>query len=536
MNVFNLPDLGEGLPDAEIVEWLVEEGDTVELDQPLVSMETAKAVVEVPSPFAGKVAKFHGQAGDVIKTGAPLAEFVAEGDSDDTSDDSTDAASETAIDNSHDEQGIDDTSDDTEIGMDDIADEVDEADNLNQADQDDSGSELSDAEDVDLAAFSKRDPGDDKPGDETPDEDESESLQAAVDSQSEPESSAKPEEETEQASEAQDERADSGTVVGNVQSSNEVLSERTSTVGGVKVTPAVRALARKLKVDVSAVTPSGNGGVVTAGDVRKAADEGSAVASPKPASAPAERSESSKTSPRTDSETSSSNAEPSEHSTSAQTREATASDDWEPIRGTRRTMARVMSESHKNVVPTTLMDDADIHAWRAGEDITARLLRALWAGAQAEPGLNAWYDGENSMRMIHKNMHVGMAVDTADGLFVAALRNVNNADRKALREEINRLRENASNRSIPPEDLKDYTIVLSNFGKFAGRYATPVISPPCVSIVAAGKLRHEVVPILGGVEVHRMIPLSLTFDHRACTGGEAARFLKAMLDDLAKAE
>lgn len=199
-------------------------------------------------------------------------------------------------------------------------------------------------------------------------------------------------------------------------------------------------------------------------------------------------------------------------------------------------MARVMSDSHAKVVPTTLMDDADINAWRPGEDITARLLRALWAGAKAEPGLNAWYDGDNSMRMIHKNMHVGMAVDTPDGLFVAALRNVNQADKPQLRAEINRLRENATNRSSPPEDLKDYTIILSNFGKFAGRYATPVITPPCVAIVAAGALRHEVVPVLGGVEAHRMMPLSLTFDHRACTGGEAARFLKAMLDDLARAE
>ncbi|MFZ8958054.1 MAG: 2-oxo acid dehydrogenase subunit E2, partial [Pseudohongiellaceae bacterium] len=84
----------------------------------------------------------------------------------------------------------------------------------------------------------------------------------------------------------------------------------------------------------------------------------------------------------------------------------------------------------------------------------------------------------------------------------------------------------------PPEDMKDYTIMLSNFGVFAGRYATPIIAPPCVAIVAAGKLRNEVVPVLGGYEVHRIIPLSLTFDHRAVTGGEAARFLKAMLEDL----
>ena len=68
IKAFHLPDLGEGLPDATIVEWLVAEGATVRLDEPLVSMETAKAVVEVPSPYSGKLAKVHGAAGDVIAT------------------------------------------------------------------------------------------------------------------------------------------------------------------------------------------------------------------------------------------------------------------------------------------------------------------------------------------------------------------------------------------------------------------------------------------------------------------------------------
>jgi len=188
------------------------------------------------------------------------------------------------------------------------------------------------------------------------------------------------------------------------------------------------------------------------------------------------------------------------------------------------------------MVPTTLMDDADIQAWRSGEDVTYRLLRSLAAGARAEPGLNAWFDDEQNMRMVHKGMDVGMAVDTGDGLFVARLRGVDKGSREDVRAEINRLKDNVRNRSIPPEDLKDYTIMLSNFGVFAGRYATPIINPPCVAIVAAGVVRHEVVPVLGGIEVHRMIPLSLTFDHRTVTGGEAARFLRAMLDDLSQAE
>ncbi|WP_312253442.1 biotin/lipoyl-containing protein, partial [Stenotrophomonas sp.] len=72
---FNLPDLGEGLPDATIVEWFVKEGDVIKLDEPLVSMETAKAVVEVPSPVSGKVLKLSGAAGDIIPTGSVLASF-----------------------------------------------------------------------------------------------------------------------------------------------------------------------------------------------------------------------------------------------------------------------------------------------------------------------------------------------------------------------------------------------------------------------------------------------------------------------------
>jgi pyruvate dehydrogenase E2 component (dihydrolipoamide acetyltransferase) len=428
MKTFNLPDLGEGLPDAEIVEWLVAEGDEVKVDDPIVSMETAKAVVEVPSPYTGKVAKFHGQAGDVIKTGAPLVEF-------DTGEGSDEAPADAP----------------------------------------------KDAEEEPAATPESARSNDDSDG----------------------------------------ERADTGTVVGNVTTSDEVVKQSHSTVGGVKVTPAVRALARKLKVDLADVEATGPDGVVTSADVRKVAEGGPtrAAAAPAPAPSPAPAPAPSPA--------------PAPAPSPAQ---AAPSGDWEPIRGTRRTMARAMSESHKRVVPTTIMDDADIHAWRPGEDITVRLLRSLWAGAQAEPGLNAWYDDEQNMRMVHKGMHVGMAVDTADGLFVARLRDVHASDHQGLRNEINRLRDNAKNRSIPPEDLKDYTIMLSNFGVFAGRYATPIINPPCVAIVAAGVLRHEVVPVLGGMEAHRMIPLSLTFDHRVCTGGEAARFLKAMIADLQKSD
>lgn len=77
---FNLPDLGEGLEDAEVVRWLVSEGDEVELNQPIVEVDTAKALVEIPSPFKGKVLKLHGSEGDTVKVGAPLITFELEGE------------------------------------------------------------------------------------------------------------------------------------------------------------------------------------------------------------------------------------------------------------------------------------------------------------------------------------------------------------------------------------------------------------------------------------------------------------------------
>ena len=106
------------------------------------------------------------------------------------------------------------------------------------------------------------------------------------------------------------------------------------------------------------------------------------------------------------------------------------------------------------------------------------------------------------------------------------------SDPARIETGINRLRTQVEARTIPASALSGYTISLSNFGMFAGRYATPVVVPPCVAIVGAGKLCHDVVAVIGGIEVHRRMPISLTFDHRACTGGEAARFLKALLDDL----
>jgi len=148
--------------------------------------------------------------------------------------------------------------------------------------------------------------------------------------------------------------------------------------------------------------------------------------------------------------------------------------------------------------------------------------------------LNAWFDGASQTRRENPEINVGMAVDTPQGLIVPIIRDVGSRSPVQLREEIDRLKRAARDRTIAPEDLRDATFMLTNFGMMAGRYATPVVVPPTVAILGSGRLSRDVVATDGGIEAHLRMPLSLTFDHRCVTGGEAARFLAAVLRDLEK--
>ena len=129
------------------------------------------------------------------------------------------------------------------------------------------------------------------------------------------------------------------------------------------------------------------------------------------------------------------------------------------------------------------------------------MIRALVAGARREPGLNAWFDANGPQRLIHERVHIGMAVDTADGLFVSTLRDADLKTPAQLREDINLLRQNVENRNIPPKDLTGYTMVLSNVGVFAGKYTTPIVTPPCVCILATGRMRNQVVAAHSDVHI-----------------------------------
>ena len=369
MRVFKLPDLGEGLEDAEIISWHVGVGDHVVAEQPLVSVETAKAVVEIPSPWPGRIGRLAAKEGDFVKTGAPLVFY------------------------------------------------------------EDDGSQ----------------------------------------------------------------QPDKGTVVGELPSSQAAKAAPSTAAadgksGGaadnsdVRASPAVRQFARSLGVDLAQVEGTGPDGVITRGDIEKAT--------------------------------------------------SSAKEGYEILRGVRRAMALNMARSAREVPGSTVTDEADVGDWPADADVTTRLIRAIVAGCAAAPALNAWFDGEGLQRKLWPTVDVGIAIAGPEGLFVPVLRDVESLSASQFRSEIDRLKGDIAARRSHPSDMTGATISLSNFGMLGGAYAALAIVPPQVAILGAGRILEVVRPRSGEVKITRILPLSLTFDHRVVTGAEAVTFLNAVIANL----
>jgi len=387
MSTFRLPDLGEGLAEAEIVQWHVKVGDHVRVDQPMVSMETAKAVVDVPAPFSGTVIALCGAPGDIVPTGAALIEF------------------------------------------------------------------------------------------------------------------------------------DSGTVVGTMPATAAEEFVETATVGSRnhgnnsrgRAVPAARALAKRLGVDLTTLQGSGRAGLITLDDVLQYANI-SATTNFAPAA----------------------NGNSTSPGARAIAAASPADGSVEPLRGVRRAMAQSMSLSRDQVAGSTVCDDADIHHWTHRGDFMLRLMRAMIFAWRAEPALNAWYDPVTQSRILVAHIDLAIAVDTPGGLTIPVLRNIEDKSPSELRAGIALQKDAAHRRSTSAADLRDFTLMLSNFGTLAGRYGIPLVVPPAVAILGAGKVREDAVAVAGSVHAHRRMPLSLSFDHRCITGGEACRFLGAVITDLEK--
>ncbi|AIW16547.1 dihydrolipoamide acetyltransferase family protein [Vibrio tubiashii] len=378
MKSFLLPDLGEGLAESEIVEWHIKVGDSVELDQVVLTVETAKAVVEVPAPYSGVVVSRHGEAGDVINIGALLLEI----------------------------------------------------------------------------------------------EEQPELVGSTV---------------------SQAKQQDAATVVGNVSQAAHHVDVDDFWIGSthnpsadelITALPSARLLAKKLGVELKTVKGTGPNGMINDSDIYN---------------------EARKQSPGT-----------------------------EVLKGARRTMVSTMSESHHHVAAVTITEEANLGDWLANEDISGRLIKAVVYACQEEPALNAWFDAETMTRCVHSRVNIGIAVDSSHGLYVPVLKHADEFEGNQVRQWLDETVKGIRERKIGRESLQNATITLSNFGAIAGIFATPVVSPPQVAIVGAGRIIERVV-MKGDKPVSvKVMPLSITFDHRACTGGEAARFTKKLVEHLQK--
>ncbi len=383
---FRLPDLGEGIAEAEIRSWLVGEGEQIKEHQPVVEVETDKALVELPSPRAGRVVSLDSPAGSLVRVGDILLTIECS-----------------------------------------------------------------------------------EPSDERP---PSYGIVGVLPEAEEPGATEEP-----------------LTPV----SESKKMSE-------IRAMPSVRVLARELNVALEGLKGTGPGGLITAEDVRVVIKVG--------------QNESVARSPM-------------------------GNDQRLPQGGIRRVIARKLLQSQEKTAFVTNMDEFDVtRLWNLKQREEPHLLeqelpltflpffmKAAQHALLEFPRFNARLDDENETLILEPDCHMGIAVDTAEGLMVPVVRDIGRKSIVDLAAELQDLSVRSHQRRIALQDLQGSTFTLTNFGSYGGYFATPIINYPNVAILGCGRISQRPWVVDGELAVRYILPLSLTFDHRASDGAEACRFL-----------
>lgn len=319
--------------------------------------------------------------------------------------------------------------------------------------------------------------------------------------------------------EGEEEGADAGaekrsvSVVGSVPEEEEILAS-----------PKARGLARKHGVDISAVNGTGPGGAITEKDVFEA------VRGEKGAGG----------------------VETNIKRPAAKKEEKSASTDRYgpveivPIKGVRKSIAKNLVASQRSAAFVTGMDDADVtRLWglrerekaaakEAGVHLTFMpfFIKAVQHALIAHPMLNGSVDEDAGEITVKKYYNIGVAVDTPEGLMVSVIKDVDKKSILELGGELQELSRKANERKITLEELKGSSFTISNYGSFGGVYATPIINYPDVAILGTGRIAEKPWVKDGDIVIRKILPLSLTFDHRVVDGRDAARFLGKIINYL----
>jgi pyruvate dehydrogenase E2 component (dihydrolipoamide acetyltransferase) len=421
---FRLPDLGEGLAEGDIRKWLVKEGDRVKADQTIAEVETAKAVVELPSPRAGTILKLHAPAGSTIKVGDVI---VTIGDAGEKAAAAAPAAA--------------------------------------------------------MAAPAPKPPA---PAAKTPVTGKSVSVVGEL-----PEEIDLP--------------------LGPAPAKAAAATE-------VRAVPAARALARQLAVDLAKVTGTGPDGIITADDVKKAG-EGKEAAAEAEVSAPR--------GPRM------------------------SFDKYGrilriPLRGMRKAIAEHLVQAEQRAVHVTHMDEADVtRLWEVREKEKALaeehgypltflpfVMKAAIIALKEHPYLNAAFDDAAQEIVTKQYYSLGFAVDTTEGLLVPVIKNADRLSIMEIAKELKSFSDKARDRSLTLDDLQGSTFTITNIGSLGGIFATPILNYPEAAILGLGRIRDMPRVVNGKIEVRKVLPFSVSFDHRVVDGARVARFANDLIKHL----
>ncbi len=478
---FFLPDAGEGLMEADVVTWLVAVGDTVEVNQPLVEIETAKSLVELPCPFDGLVSELLVREGDTVAVGAPIAVF--------------------------------------------------DVDPLGQAREEIVGSEpVREPEPSVTASLYSYQPEPPAAAPRFAREPEDDAWTSAIEDPPAPETDPglvanEPPRDVQPAEEVV---ASGAVLVGYGVSTIEATRrprhvEVFSPAGEesdaeiehpVFAKPPVRRLARELGLDLSTISPSGPGGIVTREDVIQHAKARE---------------------PRTLA-TYAGDDQPWLESgiVSADGRMTRV-----PVRSVRRRTAEAMVRSAFTAPHVTVFHTLDITATM---DLVAKLkddkefadvrvtplliaIRALLFAVRRHPEINASWDEERQEIVYKHYVNLGIAAATPRGLVVPNIKDAHRYDLHTLAQELQDLTMEARKGTVSTAAMQDGTITITNVGVFGIDTGTPILNPGEAAILAFGAIRQQPWVHDGEIAIRWVTQLALSFDHRLVDGELGSRVL-----------
>ncbi|MFF8591763.1 dihydrolipoamide acetyltransferase family protein [Streptomyces sp. NPDC015220] len=487
---FRLPDLGEGLTEAEIVRWLVEVGEVVAVDQPVVEVETAKAMVEVPCPYGGVVTARFGEEGAELPVGAPLL-TVAVGDPSGPSApqgpaDASEAAGRSEVSGPPAGNGTG-GSGNVLVGYGTGAAPARRR-------------RVRPARPVPGAQPVSRAVNGPDPSAGAPAVDGARASSPAVgDPGAVSGAGTGPGGRRTRPADGRASTAPAGAPVS--------VAGRTAEGPVPVISPLVRRLARENGVDLRQLPGSGPQGLILRADVEDALRRAAAGTRAAPAPAP---------------------------------RPAPAGDRI-PLKGVRGAVADKLSRSRREIPDATCWVDADateLMRARAAMNaaggpkisLLALLARICTAALARFPELNSTVDTEAREVVRLDRVHLGFAAQTERGLVVPVVRDAHTRDAESLTAEFARLTDAARSGSLTPGELTGGTFTLNNYGVFGVDGSTPIINHPEAAMLGVGRIVPKPWVQEGELAVRQVVQLSLTFDHRVCDGGTAGGFLRYVAD------